>query len=106
MQGVLVGRDLLDLSRLTVDGTFSFEPVFRKIGTNTITCMQSGAIYGAAAMLDGMIERMEAELGSPCTVIATGGLAGCVIPHCHREIRYEPDLLLHGLQVIWDKNRK
>ena len=76
------------------------------IGTNTITCMQSGAIYGAAAMLDGMIERMEEELGTPCTVIATGGLSSCVIPHCRREIRYEPELLLHGLKVIWEKNKK
>lgn len=75
------------------------------IGTNTVACMQSGAIYGSAALLDGMIERMEAELGAPAAVIATGGLAGCVTPFCRREIRYEPDLLLIGLAVLWEKNR-
>lgn len=76
------------------------------IGTDTISCMHSGAIYGAAAMLDGLIERMETELGYSATLIATGGLAACVLPHCHREIHYEPDLLLNGLKVIWDKNKK
>lgn len=75
------------------------------IGTNTVACMQSGAIYGSAAMLDGMIERMEAELGERAAVIATGGLAGCVTPFCRREIRYEPELLLIGLAVLWEKNR-
>ena len=75
------------------------------IGTNTVACMQSGAIYGSAALLDGMIERMETELGAPAAVIATGGLAGCVTPFCRREIRYEPDLLLIGLAVLWEKNR-
>ena len=76
------------------------------IGTNTVECMQSGAIFGSAAMLDGMIERLEAELGQKTTVIATGGLAGCVTPFCKREIRYEPDLLFTGLAVLWEKNRR
>ena len=44
-------------------------------------------------------------LGAPAAVIATGGLAGCVTPFCRREIRYEPDLLLIGLAVLWEKNR-
>ena len=48
--------------------------------------MRSGAVYGTAAMLDGMIERMEAELGEKCTVVATGGLASSIIPYCRREI--------------------
>lgn len=76
------------------------------IGTNTVECMQSGAVYGAASMLDGMVERMEAELGAPASVIATGGLAGCIIPYCKHEIRYEPELLLNGLALIWEKNQK
>lgn len=76
------------------------------ISANTITCMQSGAIYGAAAMIDGMIERMEAELGKPANIIATGGLAGVVVPHCKREIRNEPELLLQGLAILWEKNCK
>ena len=44
-------------------------------------------------------------LGAPAAVIATGGLAGCVTPFCRREIRYEPELLLIGLAVLWEKNR-
>ncbi len=74
------------------------------ICTNTVTCMQSGAVFGAAAMLDGMIERMEEELGEKAAVIATGGLSGSITPHCRREIRCEPELLLKGLAVIWEKN--
>ena len=77
----------------------------KAIGRNTIDCMRSGLMLGAACMIDGMIERMEEELGEKTTVIATGGLAGCVTPFCRREIRYEPDLLLIGLAVLWEKNR-
>ncbi len=84
----------------------SLEPPDKCIATNTVTCMQSGAILGSAAMLDGMIERMEEELGKKAAVIATGGLAGSVIPYCKREILYEPDLLLKGLAVLWEKNRR
>ena len=84
----------------------SLEAPDKCIATNTVTCMQSGAIFGSASMLDGMIERMESELGKKAMVIATGGLAGCVTPLCKREIRYEPDLLLQGLAVLWEKNRR
>ncbi len=84
----------------------SLEAPAKCIGTNTVACMQSGAIFGTAAMLDGMIDRMEEELGQKAAVIATGGLAGCVVPCCRREIRYEPDLLLTGLAVLWEKNAK
>lgn len=81
-------------------------PPKKCISTNTVTCMQSGAIYGAAAMIDGMVERMEEELGKKASVIATGGLAGTVIPYCKREIRNEPELLLKGLAILWEKNHK
>ena len=84
----------------------SLEAPARCIGTNTVACMQSGAIFGTAAMLDGLIDRMEEELGQKTTVIATGGLAGCVVACCRREIRYEPDLLLTGLAILWEKNAK
>ena len=83
----------------------SLDAPVKCIGTNTITCMQSGAIYGSAAMLDGMIERMEDELGGSAAVIATGGLAARVTPFCRRTVRYEPNLLLIGLAVLWEKNK-
>ncbi|MBQ0059776.1 MAG: type III pantothenate kinase [Lachnospiraceae bacterium] len=76
------------------------------ISTNTVTCMQSGAIYGSAAMIDGMIDRMEEELGQKATVVATGGLAGCVTPLCKHEIIWDDDMLLDGLYILWEKNNK
>lgn len=76
------------------------------ISTDTIEAMRSGSVYGTAAMLDGMIGRMEDELGEPATVIATGGLGGVVIPYCQREITYEKNLLLNGLWALYQKNKR
>jgi type III pantothenate kinase len=78
----------------------------RCISTNTIDCMKSGAVFGTASMLDGMIERFERELGQPVNVVATGGLAALVAPHCRREITVEPNLLLRGLYLLYEKNKK
>lgn len=75
------------------------------IGKNTIDCMKSGSLYGSAAMIDGMIERMEEEIGQKATVIATGGLARFVTPLCRREIILDDGLLLRGLWIIYQKNR-
>lgn len=75
------------------------------IGSNTIDCMQSGIVYGTAAMLDGLIDRMEEELGETATVVATGGLAKEIIRHCKKEILYNENLLLEGLRTIYEKNR-
>ncbi len=78
----------------------------RVIGSNTISAMQSGAIYGHAAMVDGLVDRVEAELGRPvASVVATGGLAGVVIPQCRRAIAVDEDLMLRGLRLIYEKNR-
>ena len=76
------------------------------IGTNTVDCLESGAVYGTAAMLDGMVDRMEQELGDPLTVVATGGLAELVCAHCRHEVHLEPELLLKGLVDIYGKNVK
>ena len=57
-------------------------------------------------MLDGMLDRMEEELGKPLTTVATGGIAQFVAPLCRREIRLERDLLLKGLNVIYQKNKR
>lgn len=78
----------------------------RVIGKNTVESMRSGIMYGAACTLDGMIERIEAELGRPATVVATGGMAQFVIPLCHREMQLEHDLLLEGLNAIYKKNQR
>ena len=76
------------------------------IGTNTVDCMRSAAVYGTAAAIDGMIDRMEEELGYPCKHVATGGLAQSVIACCRHEIICDDDLLLKGLWVLWQKNKK
>jgi pantothenate kinase, type III len=81
-------------------------PPKKVVSSNTVDCMRSGAVFGTAAMIDGMIARMEAELGYPCTVVATGGLAKDIIPCCKRPgITVDPDLLLRGLWTLFQKNR-
>lgn len=76
------------------------------IGSNTEECMKSGAVYGTACMIDGIIDRMEAELGAKTTVVATGGLAPAIMRHCNHNILLEDDLLMLGLGVIYAKNTK
>ena len=76
----------------------------RVIGKNTVDCMRSGIMYGTAAMLDGMLDRVEEELGSRATVVATGGMAQFIVHLCRREIKLEKDLLLKGLNIIYQKN--
>ena len=75
-------------------------------GTNTVDCMSSGVIYGAASIVDGMIDRLEEELKEQCTVIATGGIAKLVVPHCKHEITLNDDLLLQGLADLYYRNKK
>jgi len=84
----------------------AIEPPKRAIGRNSVESMRSGALFGTAAMLDGMIDRFRGELGENASVIATGGLAERIIPHCRHEIIYDGELLLRGLAIIWEKNRK
>ena len=76
------------------------------ISSNTIDCMKSGAVFGTAAMLDGMIDRMEEELGTKATIVATGGLSKVVLPYCRREIIHDEDLLLRGLAILYEKNKR
>lgn len=81
-------------------------PKARYIHTNTVDCMKSGAIYGTASMIDGMTERFESELGEKATIVATGGLSDAIYQHCNRKIIHNPHLILRGLQVIYDKNKR
>lgn len=75
------------------------------IGANTVDCLESGVVYGTAAMLDGIVERMEEELGETLTVVACGGLSGLVAPLCRHAVVYDPDLLLKGMEAIYRKNQ-
>lgn len=76
------------------------------IRTTTIECMQSGAVYGNAAMLDGMIDRFCQELGCTPSMVATGGIAAKIIPYCNHDIIYDENLLLKGLGIIYRKNTR
>jgi type III pantothenate kinase len=82
----------------------SLEAPAKLIGKNTVDCMKSGVIYSSASAMDGIIDRMEEALGEKATVVATGGLAKKIVPHCKREITLDDDLLLKGLAIIYDKN--
>ena len=101
--GARVALDSLS-SKTSQLPSISFEAPKKPIGTNTIECMKSGIVLGNAAALDGMIDRMEDELGMKATVVATGGLARFVIPHCRRKIIFDDMLLLKGLNIIYHKN--
>ena len=74
------------------------------IGKNTVDCMQSGIVLGTAAMLDGIIDRINDELGESATVVATGGLSKEIINYCKNDIIYNENLLLDGLRIIFEKN--
>ena len=79
----------------------------RVIGRSTVECIQSGMLYGFAAMLDGMLDRMEAELGEPPTVVFTGAHLDTIKPLCKRkDILSDPHLILKGLWLIYEKNTK
>ena len=75
------------------------------IGTNTIDCMRSGAINGTAAMLDGLLDRLEDELQEPVTPVLTGGLSGLIAPVCRHRFHLEPDILIDGLVILYEKNK-
>jgi type III pantothenate kinase len=75
----------------------------RAIGADTVEAMRSGSVLGHAGLVDGLVERFREELGEPLPAIATGGLAGIVIPHCRLVERIEPRLTLDGLRLIWER---
>lgn len=74
------------------------------IGKNTVDSMKSGLVFGAAAMLDGIVDRVLEETGEDATVVATGGLAEMVVKNCKRDVIIDNDLLLEGLYKIYKKN--
>lgn len=101
--GVMLSLNALSSGTAQLPG-ISLEKPRRAIGTNTVDSMRSGLLLGSAAMLDGMVERMEAELGYPTRVIATGGLAKFIVPLCKREMTVDENLLLTGLDLLYRKN--
>lgn len=103
--GLLVSYDAL-ASRTAQLPRISFDEPRQLIGTTSVDSMQSGLVYGSAAMVDGLIRRVEAELGESCTVVATGGLSGSIVRHCEHPVICDETLLLDGLRILYEKNRK
>ena len=105
MPGVKISMDALTDRTALLPG-LQLDLPKKAIGRNTIDCMRSGIMMGAACTIDGMIERMEAELGYETTVIATGGIAKFVLPMCKKKIIYDKDLLVKGLATLYRENKR
>ncbi len=103
--GVRISLDALTERTALLPGLQLNEPQ-KAIGRNTIDAMRSGIMMGTACMLDGMIERMEQELGSKTTVIATGGIAKYIVPLCKHPIVYDKDLITKGLAALYRDNHR
>ena len=103
--GVKVSSEVLTTRTSQLPG-ISLEAPKHAIGRNTTECMQSGIMLGTACMIDGMVTRMEEELSMKATVIATGGISRFVLPMCRTQIQYDRDLLLKGLRILYEKNKR
>jgi type III pantothenate kinase len=103
--GIKVSLDALTSRAAQLPG-ISLEQPQHVIGKNTVDCMRSGMMYGTAAMIDGLIDRIEEELGHSSTLVATGGMAQFVAPLCKHQILLDKDLLLKGLNIIYKKNKR
>ena len=103
--GVKISMDALTERTALLPGLQLDQPK-RAIGRNTVDAMRSGIMLGAASMIDGMIDRMEQELGGKTTVIATGGIAKFIVPLCRRPIIYDKDLIIKGLAALYRDNKR
>lgn len=103
--GVRISLDALTDKTALLPGLQLDKPR-RAIGRNTSDAMRSGIMLGAAAMIDGLVERMEEELGYKTTVIMTGGIAKFVAPLCKTPVIYDRDLILKGLTALYRENRR
>lgn len=101
--GVIMGVDALAEQTAQLPRVSLEEPT-SLIGKNTTDSMRSGIVYGHAAMLDGMIERITKETGTELPVYATGGMAPFVTDYCFHKITADPNLILKGLNIIFAKN--
>ena len=103
--GVKISMDALTDRTALLPGLQLDQPK-RAIGRNTIDCMRSGIMLANACMIDGMIERMEEELGCGTTVVVTGGIAKFILPMCRKTVIYDKDLLLKGLAILYAENSR
>jgi type III pantothenate kinase len=112
LDGEYLGGAICPGLRISLDALFHQAAALRRvelveprsvIGRSTVESIQSGALYGFAAQVDGMCERFAAELG-PCAVVATGGLSDVIAPFSSAIEHHEPWLTLHGLRLVYERN--
>jgi len=113
-KGEFLGGALAPGIEISIDALASRAAQLRKvelvaprnvIGKNTVEALQSGAVYGFAGQVDGLVDRITDELGGDIkAVIATGGLAGIVVPESDTITHHEPDLTLIGLRLMFERN--
>ena len=112
-RGELLGCAILPGLEISLDALFARAAALRRvelveprnvIGRSTVESIQSGAIYGCAAQVDGLCRRFEVELGES-TVVSSGGLGSLIAPYSDRIQHHEPWLTLHGLRLIFERNQ-
>lgn len=103
LPGVRVSLESL-VNRTSQLPKISLEAPKKVIGKNTIDCMKSGIVMGQASCIDGMIDRIWEELGYQTDIVATGGLAGSIVPYCKKKMIHDNELTLKGLSIIYHKN--
>ena len=103
--GVKISMDALTGRTALLPG-LQLDAPKKAIGRNTIDCMRSGIMMGSACMLDGMVQRMEEELGTKATVVITGGIAKFIVPMCRTPMIYDKDLLIRGLVALYRENTR
>lgn len=102
--GLGISADAL-FSRAARLGRIDIKRPAKVIGTNTVTHLQSGLYYGYIGLVDGILERMIAELGAPARVIATGGLARQISEDSRYIAQIDDMLTLDGLRILFERNR-
>jgi type III pantothenate kinase len=112
-KGEYMGGAIVPGIEISMDALFGRAAALRRvelveprsvIGKTTVESIQSGAVYGYSALVDGMCDRIEEVIGD-ATIVATGGLAGLIAPVTTSIEHEEPWLTLHGLRLIWEKNQ-
>lgn len=101
--GVEISMEALVARTSALQGVELVEPR-SAVGKTTVECMQSGALYGSAGLVDGLCRRIQAEIGD-CTVVATGGLSSVIAPLSETIQHHEPWLTLHGLRLVFERNQ-
>src|SRR6266542_828935 len=112
-KGEYLGGAIFPGIEISMDALFARAAALRRvelvppknvIGKSTMESVQSGAVYGFTGQIDALVERFQAELGD-CTVVATGGLAELIVPFSRTIQHNEPWLTLHGLRIVFERNR-